>query len=257
MRTKEYDEAIRFYNNSINYDPAEPTTYCNRALAFIKKKNFEKGLKDCDEAIKLKKDYSKAFYRRAICLIGLKRFKDSLEDLLFILRDAPTNEEILSELRNLKEKWRETVNNSDEWSRIDKEIDADVERVKVNKYQFKGDIQKDKEKIDMKVNVDAKSGNNINIASGTFKKMKIVEEDTDDSKTVNTTVSNTENIVIPKDTKDTKNFTKEDPKPKPATTGTNSNHIPTLSTSSIKKETISSTPTVEEEKITPHRSKIL
>lgn len=40
MKTKEYDEAIRYYNVSVKYDENEPTTYCNRALAFIRIKSI-------------------------------------------------------------------------------------------------------------------------------------------------------------------------------------------------------------------------
>lgn len=41
MKTKEFEEAIKHYDNSIRLNPIEPTTYCNRALALIKtKSNF-------------------------------------------------------------------------------------------------------------------------------------------------------------------------------------------------------------------------
>jgi tetratricopeptide (TPR) repeat protein len=36
MKTKEYDEAVKFYTSSIKYDPSEAATYCNRALAYLK-----------------------------------------------------------------------------------------------------------------------------------------------------------------------------------------------------------------------------
>ena len=39
MKTKEYDVAINHYNNSIMLNDKEATTYCNRALAYIKLKS--------------------------------------------------------------------------------------------------------------------------------------------------------------------------------------------------------------------------
>jgi lipoprotein NlpI len=39
MKTKEFDEAVKYYNNSLRIDPEEPTTYCNRALAFFRLKS--------------------------------------------------------------------------------------------------------------------------------------------------------------------------------------------------------------------------
>ena len=47
MKTKDFDEAINHYNNSIRLNPTEPTTFCNRALAFIKTRStfkFSKNL---------------------------------------------------------------------------------------------------------------------------------------------------------------------------------------------------------------------
>jgi tetratricopeptide (TPR) repeat protein len=39
MKTKEFDDAIKHYNKSIELNPEEATTYCNRALAFIRLKS--------------------------------------------------------------------------------------------------------------------------------------------------------------------------------------------------------------------------
>lgn len=39
MKTKEFDDAIKHYDNAINLNPIESTTYCNRALANIRLKS--------------------------------------------------------------------------------------------------------------------------------------------------------------------------------------------------------------------------
>ena len=39
MKTKEFDEAVNHYTLSIEFNPIEATTYCNRALALIKLKS--------------------------------------------------------------------------------------------------------------------------------------------------------------------------------------------------------------------------
>ena len=36
MKKKEYLDAIKHYSLSLNLDNNEPTTYCNRSLAYIK-----------------------------------------------------------------------------------------------------------------------------------------------------------------------------------------------------------------------------
>lgn len=39
MKTKEFEDAIKHYNNSIWLNSSEPTTYCNRALALTRLKS--------------------------------------------------------------------------------------------------------------------------------------------------------------------------------------------------------------------------
>ena len=39
MKTKDFDDAIRHYDQSIDLNPTEATTYCNRAFALIKSKS--------------------------------------------------------------------------------------------------------------------------------------------------------------------------------------------------------------------------
>lgn len=38
MKSKDFDEAIMYYSKSIEYDPSMASSYCNRALVYLKKK---------------------------------------------------------------------------------------------------------------------------------------------------------------------------------------------------------------------------
>jgi len=179
MKTKEYDEAVRLYNSSISLDANEPTTYCNRALAYIKMKKFEKGLEDCNTSIRLKNDYSKAYYRRAICLISLKKFNEAYEDLLSLLNEAPTNEEILTEIQNTKEKWSEHVGEL-EWKNIQGKVEEDFNLAKSKKYVKKVGVHLTTENKPIPKETTQAPPKTSN--SGGFKKIKIVEDDEETSK---------------------------------------------------------------------------
>jgi tetratricopeptide (TPR) repeat protein len=242
MRTKEYDEAIRFYTNSVNYDPSEPTTYCNRALAYIKKLNYQKGLKDCEEALRLKFDYSKAYYRKAICLIGLKRFPEALEDLLYVLKDSPSNEEILNEIKSLKQKWKESLNSSEEWSRLENGIDQDIENAKINKYQFKyiSLSVKDSGEKNNQIKIENQdSCNKAPVNNSGFKKIKITEEEISDDQPK--TQNNMPSISNSSDASNQKNIKQ------PVKNNTDTNKQPS-NQANIKHEESG-------ENITPHLSK--
>ena len=180
MKTKEYDEAIQYYNNSIKLDPEEATSYCNRALAYIKRMHYEKGLQDCNKAIEIKRDYSKAYYRRAVCLLGLQKFEESFEDLLFVLAGAPSSPEVIEELRNLKEKWCTKVGR-EQWAKIEVELDEKVDRAKDIKRKdaiLKQTIDKESQRV------NSKAMSNEDLKNNSFKKIKIVEDVLEDKNSI-------------------------------------------------------------------------
>lgn len=187
MKTKEFDEAIHHYNKSIELDPEEPTTYCNRALAFIKRKQFQKGLEDCDKSIALKNDYSKAYYRRAVCSMGLNNFVESLNDLLYVLAGAPSSPEVVEELKNLKEKWSAIVN-KEQWNKIEEDIDSKVAQAKdpkkrdeILKILKKAETERGK---NSEKSFDNKQSSTHTKQNSSFKKIKIVEEVIEDINTI-------------------------------------------------------------------------
>ena len=160
MKTKEYDEAIRHYTKAINYDEYEPTIYCNRALAYIKNTQYNNGLEDCNKAIDLKHDYIKAYYRRAICEKNLKKFNESLEDFLYVYNDNPNSNDVLNEINNMIDKWKDY--DKDSYLKEEKKIKIKLNRAKEGKYFGDGNItvQEDKNKgIDSFTKVQIVEGN--------------------------------------------------------------------------------------------------
>lgn len=151
MKTKEYDEAIRYYTNSIKIDEYEPTTYCNRALAYIKNKQYYKGLDDCDKAIALKNDYIKAYYRRSICLTNLKKFDEALDDILFVLSDNPQNKELNNQLNELKTNWK--TYEKEDWEKKESDIEGRIKcALEGGKYERKVEEPPEGEK-GIKINI--------------------------------------------------------------------------------------------------------
>ena len=138
MKTKEYDEAIKHYSKSIRLDEFEPTTYANRALAYIKNTEYSKGLDDCNKAIDLKNDYIKAYYRRGICYMGVKKFKEGMLDFLYVLNDNPSNNDILNKIEELNKKWKDF--DIDGYQENEKRMKISLNRAKEGKYSGEGNI---------------------------------------------------------------------------------------------------------------------
>ena len=194
MKTKEYDEAIKHYTKSIRLDDFEPTTYANRALAYIKNTEYGKGLEDCNRAIDLKNDYIKAYYRRGICYTGLKKFKEGMYDFLLVLNDNPSNNDILNKIEELKNKWKDF--NRDEYSEYLKKMNISLNRAKEGKYTGEGNITYKGEK--------GKEG---------FTKVQIIEDTVEDKKenNNNTNKENDKNEEV-KETKEENKEIKEEKK---------------------------------------------
>ena len=163
MKTKEYDEAIKHYTKSIRLDEFEPTTYANRAQAYIKNTEYSKGLEDCNRAIDLKNDYIKAYYRRGICYMGVKKFKEGMLDFLYVLNDNPSNSDILKKIEELNKKWKDF--DIDSYEENSKRMKISLNRAKEGKYTGEGNVTYKEEK--------GKEG---------FTKVQIIEDTVEDKK---------------------------------------------------------------------------
>jgi tetratricopeptide (TPR) repeat protein len=71
MKTKEFSEAVACYSKSIEIDPEQPFTFANRAMAFLKLKEYKRAIEDADVALRLKPGYLKAVHRRGKAYLAL------------------------------------------------------------------------------------------------------------------------------------------------------------------------------------------
>ena len=150
MKSQALPEAIKHYTYSIIYNPKEHTTYCNRALAFYKSQEYQKGINDCTRAIHLKNDYIKAFYRRALCYIELKKYKLAFEDLLYIINSDNTSAEIETSLKKTLEEWKKDT--GDKFNNIENLLNNEI--VKARKKEMKINPQPWELKKELKENYE-------------------------------------------------------------------------------------------------------
>ena len=59
FKAKKFDESIEKYTKAIELDPKDATYPANRANVFLKMEKWAEAEKDCDAALKLKKDHAK------------------------------------------------------------------------------------------------------------------------------------------------------------------------------------------------------
>jgi tetratricopeptide (TPR) repeat protein len=58
----------------------EASTYSNRAMAYLKLKNYSKVLEDANCALKIDKNYLKAYHRRGKAYFELKKYELAIKD---------------------------------------------------------------------------------------------------------------------------------------------------------------------------------
>jgi DnaJ family protein C protein 7 len=60
-----FKEARRAYREGLKYDNSNSVLYCNRAICWFKLKRWEKSVKECNKALSIRPNYTKALLRRA------------------------------------------------------------------------------------------------------------------------------------------------------------------------------------------------
>jgi serine/threonine protein kinase/tetratricopeptide (TPR) repeat protein len=93
FRSGDYNRAVELYSESIELDPRNDATFCNRALAYIKLQNNAAAIADSREALQLNPQNDKAHYRLGQALVAIGDFADALTHLKVALEHAASNED--------------------------------------------------------------------------------------------------------------------------------------------------------------------
>lgn len=104
VKKGEHKKAIEKYSQSLKLNPAEVTTYTNRALCYLSVKQYRDAVRDCDEALMIDSSNIKALYRRAQAHKELKDVKACMDDLNRLLKVEPKNTAALKLLQEVQKK---------------------------------------------------------------------------------------------------------------------------------------------------------
>lgn len=88
FKAAHFQQAIDLYTKSLELD-ANPAVYCNRAFAYIKAELPGAALADADEALRLDRNYVKAYYRKASAHLLLGKLKEAAKDFKLVLDLVP------------------------------------------------------------------------------------------------------------------------------------------------------------------------
>ncbi|KAF8672483.1 hypothetical protein HU200_049697 [Digitaria exilis] len=113
---REFGEALRFYSQALRHAPINSdgidvnlvsAIYVNRASTMHKLGLFKESLRDCDRAIAVSHNYSKAWYRKGMVNASLKNYSSAVRDLEVALHEEMTSlgkSNIEQELKSILQK---------------------------------------------------------------------------------------------------------------------------------------------------------
>lgn len=127
LKEHKYQEAIDSYTKAIELDASNPIFYSNRAQVHIKMENYGLAIADCDAALQVDPDFSKAYYRKGVSLMAMLNYKEAQTNFKIILKKLPkdkaTNENLKQCVNYLKKEAFERAIAGDEKASIIQSLD--------------------------------------------------------------------------------------------------------------------------------------
>lgn len=103
-----FEEALKCYTKSIALNSQSAVSFSNRAMTYLKLKEYKNAEEDCDFSLKLDNTFVKSYYRRALAKNGECKHRSAVMDLKKALEIDPNNKTVKMELN----KTREIINNN-------------------------------------------------------------------------------------------------------------------------------------------------
>ncbi|XP_062105876.1 inactive TPR repeat-containing thioredoxin TTL3-like [Humulus lupulus] len=120
-----FADACSAYGEGLEYDVSNSVLYCNRAVCWSKLGIWEKSVVDCNQALKIQPNYTKALLRRAVSNAKLERWAEAVRDYEVLRRELPGDNEVAESLHRaqvaLRRSYGEGLQN--------KKFDGEVEEI--------------------------------------------------------------------------------------------------------------------------------
>ncbi|KAL5565071.1 hypothetical protein UlMin_028235 [Ulmus minor] len=98
FKSERFTEACSAYGDGLKLDFLNPVLYCNRAACWFKLGMWEKSIEDCNQALLIQPNYTKALLRRAASNSKLERWVDAVRDYEVLRKVLPLDNEVAESL---------------------------------------------------------------------------------------------------------------------------------------------------------------
>ncbi|KAJ3694270.1 hypothetical protein LUZ60_009750 [Juncus effusus] len=91
-------EASLAYGEGLKQDPSNSVLYCNRAACRFKLGHWDQSVEDCNEALRIQRNYTKALLRRAASYAKTERWAESVKDYEALRKELPEDADVAEAL---------------------------------------------------------------------------------------------------------------------------------------------------------------
>ncbi|VVA16575.1 PREDICTED: TPR [Prunus dulcis] len=98
FKSERFTEACSAYGDGLRLDPSNSVLFCNRAACWFKLGMWERSIEDCNQALCIKPNYTKALLRRAASNSKLERWVDAVRDYEVLRKELPDDNEVAESL---------------------------------------------------------------------------------------------------------------------------------------------------------------
>ncbi|XP_060209263.1 TPR repeat-containing thioredoxin TTL1-like [Lycium barbarum] len=98
FKSERYTEACAAYGEGLRLDSSNAVLYCNRAACWYKLRQWEKSVDDCDQALCIQPNYTKALLRKASSNTKLERWAETVRDYEVLRKALPYDNEVAESL---------------------------------------------------------------------------------------------------------------------------------------------------------------
>ncbi|KAF7145903.1 hypothetical protein RHSIM_Rhsim04G0074200 [Rhododendron simsii] len=93
-----FSDACTAYGEGLKYDLSNSVLYCNRAVCWSKLELWDESVEDCNRALKIQPNYTKALLRRAVSNAKLEHWAQAVRDYEILGRKLPRDNEVAESL---------------------------------------------------------------------------------------------------------------------------------------------------------------
>jgi tetratricopeptide (TPR) repeat protein len=112
MAAGDYEGAIKWFTQAIDFDPNNQVYYSNRSAASLSKGFAEIALKDVEKCISLNPEWPKGYGRKGATLHKMEAYDKAIKAYEDGLKAAPGDEALLNGLEQVKADMNETASGS-------------------------------------------------------------------------------------------------------------------------------------------------